>query len=119
MKLSEYKNEDALDLLADLLDPVSTIFSDTKLVKIVQGEGTKIQAIKYALKEYKKEIIEILSRLDGVEPKDYKASLPQMISELLELLNDKEMVGFFTQQGQQMDETSSGSAMENTKGKKM
>ena len=40
-KLSEYKNEDALDLLADILEPVAHIFADKDFVnklKIVEEE---------------------------------------------------------------------------------
>ena len=31
MKLTEYQNEDAIDLLADLIDPVINIFGDKEV----------------------------------------------------------------------------------------
>lgn len=117
MKLSEYKNEDALELLADLLEPVSYIFAD-KEVKRLFTSGTKIEAIRYILKEHSKKIIEILARLEGVEPKEYNANIAKMTASLLDILNDEELISFFTLQEQTTEETPSGAVTEITKGKK-
>ena len=43
-KLSEIKGEEALDTLADLLDPVSDVFSDEKFAEYIR-KGKKLQAI--------------------------------------------------------------------------
>lgn len=118
MKLSEYKNEDALDLLADLLEPVATLFSDEKLVSLIKGGGTKLEAIKYALKEHKGSIVEILARLDGKEPKKYEGNIITMTKSLIEITNDEELMSFFTSQGQTTEKKSSGSVTENTEEEK-
>lgn len=117
MKLSEYKNEDALDLLADLLDPVAHIFADEE-VKRIFTTGTKIETIRYVLKNHSKRIIEILARLEGVEAKDYNANIAKMTASLLEILNDEELIGFFTSQELTEEKIPSGSVTEITKERK-
>jgi len=113
MKLTEYKNEDALELIADILEPTSKLFSDEKLTKLIKN-GTKIDAIKYALKKHKSSIIEILARLDGVEPKKYEGNIVTITQNLLEIANDEELLSFFISQGQTTEKTSSGSVIANT-----
>lgn len=116
MKLSEYKNEDALDLLADIIDPVMAIMQDPGMAKVAR-QGKKIQIVKYALKNHSKEIIEVFARMEGVKPEEYKGNLISMTKGLLEMLNDEEMADFFTSQGLMNGATSSGPATEITEEK--
>lgn len=118
MVLSKLENEDALDLLADILEPTANVFSDETLIKLVRGGGRPIDAVKHALKNHKSEILEILARIDGVEPADYRGTIITMTRDLLEIMNDKELMSFFSSQGQTTVETSSGSATESTKAEK-
>lgn len=118
MKLSEYKNEDALDLLADLLEPTAKIFSDKELAEVVRNKGNKITACKVALKNNKKSILEILARLENVPVDKYECNIATVISKLLEIINDEVLADFFTSQSQQMVETSSGKATANTEEEK-
>ena len=43
-KLSEYKDEEALDLLADIIEPVAFIFSDSEFIETLQEN--KLAAIE-------------------------------------------------------------------------
>ena len=95
MKLSEYKNEQALDILADILEPAATIFSD-KEVKEAFGTGDKIKGIKTVIKTHKKEIIEILAVLDGVPVAEYECNVLTFPVKLLEILNDTDLTNFFS-----------------------
>lgn len=117
MKISQFENEDALELIADILEPTSILFSDDKLVKLIKGGGTKLEAIKYALKTHKASIIEILARLDGEDPKNYHGNIVTITKDLLEIANDEELISFFMLQGQATEETSSGSVTANTEEK--
>ena len=45
MKLSEYKNEDALDLLADLIEPAYVIMTDETFRDMI-GTANKMQMIR-------------------------------------------------------------------------
>lgn len=115
MKLSEYQNEDALDLLADLLEPISNFFTDKKFEKLFK-KGNRMEMIQYCLKSKgrQKDIIKILARLDGVPVKEYKANIFTLPIKIMELLDDEELVSFFVSQGFGMGNESSGSATENT-----
>lgn len=115
MKLTDYKNEDALDLLADILDPFSEILADKEIIKMFQDKNaTRIKAVQYLLKEHKKPILQIMARLDGVPVEQYEINLLDIPKKLLEILNDKELIDFFRSQGQTMAGGSFGSVTENT-----
>jgi hypothetical protein len=113
MKISEYRNEDALDLLADIIAPASAIIADPNFQKKVQTEP-KLTIVMYVLKNHKRSIVEILARLEGKTVKEYDANIVQMTKSLLEILNDEELKDFFLSQGQMTDGAFSGSAMEST-----
>lgn len=113
MKLSEYKNEDALDLLADLLEPIGNISSDKAFIATI-NKSTRFEIAQYLLKNHKEDIITILARISGQKREEYSANAMQMLSQLLEVVNDKEFVDFFQSQGLKAIGASSGSVMENT-----
>lgn len=109
-KISEIKGEDALDVLADLLDPVSEICVDERVQNLIK-ERKKIKLATLILKEHKKSILTILAILEGVNPDEYKPSLAVLPVLVLQLLNDPDVVAVFRFAG---SENSSGSATENT-----
>lgn len=113
MKLSDYKNEDALDLLADLLDPVSAIMTDKGLQDVAK-KGDKMSLAKYVLKNKQPEVVQILARMDNKDVTEYNATLTEMFKQLLEILNDKVMLDFFASQAQNMASASSVSVTGNT-----
>lgn len=113
MKLSEYKGEKALDLLADLIEPAAAIMADKEITNAVRANLPKIKIVKAAIKNHKAEVIEILAILDGEDPKKYaeKVTLFTLPAKLLEIFNDPDLMNLFTLQGQKT-ETLSGSATE-------
>lgn len=116
MKLSDIKGEEALDVLADLIEPVAIIMADKKVSNIYNSGQPKINLVKYIIKNHKSRVVEILAILDRKDPKEYEKdmSLLTLPIKLLELLNDEELISVFQSQGQNMGQTSSGSVMENT-----
>lgn len=114
MKISEYRNEDALDLLADIIDPVSEIITDPAIQQMVKANN-RIKIVSYVLKKHKEPILKVLARIEGVSVSEYDASIMKMTRDLLEILNDKELANFFYSQGQTMGSAPSGSATETTK----
>ena len=109
-KLSEIRGEDALDVLADLLDPISEICTDKKVMELIK-EHKKMKLATLILKEHKKSILTILAILEGVSPDEYKPSLAVLPVLVLQLLNDPDVVAVFRFAGSGI---SSGSATENT-----
>lgn len=115
--ISEYENEEALDLLADIIEPAAEIFSDKEIANAARNGGNKITAVKAAIKNHKKAILEILARLEGTPVEEYKCNVLSLPNTILEILNDKELLDFFSKSIQQNTETSGGNATENTEEK--
>ena len=107
-KLSEYKDEEALDLLANIMEPVTEIIIDKEVVK--KFRKNKLSGITHAIKHHKRAVFECLAALNGVDVKDYHCNIISLPKAILEVINDKELIDFFGSQSQEMDEESSGSA---------
>lgn len=116
MRFIDAQNEEALDILADIIEPVSVVFNDAEIVKAFRG-GQNLKAVKIILKSYKTQVVEILARLEGVEPKDYKANIIKMTKSLLELVNNPDVLDFFSSFQQNEQVVSSGNVTEITQGK--
>ncbi len=114
MKLSEFKNECAVDVLADLLEPASAICSDAELVKAVR-EKPILKIAQIALKKHQKDVVEVLAIINGVSVDKFECTPVSILNDLLGVLNDTELVEFFILQGRTRAESNSGSAMESTK----
>lgn len=110
MKLSEIQGERALDVLADIIDPVSEIVNDDNVVKLINN-GQKLKAVKALLKEHKRSVITIMALLNGHDPETYEPKLLQLPIMVLEILNDPDLADLFTS-GDGV--TPSGSPMEST-----
>ena len=114
-KLSEYKGEEALLLMADILEPALIILRDSDFVKEARA-GKEATAIKVAIKNHTSEVMEILAIYNGMSVDAFReqcniASVPKMAMEIME---DKELIGFFTLQAQTVGETVSGGVSEST-----
>lgn len=111
-KISELRGEQALDVLADILEPAAEIMTDKNVVELVRSEQ-KLLAIKAAIKDHKKAVLTILAILDGENPYTYDPPLMVLPLKLIEMLNDPDVQAVFSSQGQKKGENASGSAMEN------
>lgn len=118
MKLSEYKGEDALDILADLIEPAAEIMTDPEITSAFRSGVSKSKIARLIIKGHKSAIISVLATLDREEPDEYakKMNLFTLPAKLVELFNDPELINLFTLQGQTMEKTSSGSATESIEG---
>lgn len=112
MKLSDFKGEKALDVLADILEPAVELMTDKEIIALFRS-GKKAKAVSTAIKNHKKAVISILAATEGVDPEDYQPNVLSLPAKLLEILNDQELMSLFQSQGPE-NKTSSGSAMENT-----
>lgn len=113
-KLSEYKDEEALDILADLLEPASEIMADPDFARAYRANN-RMGAVKVAIKNHKRCVMEILAILDGVPVEEYHCNIFSLPVKLLSILNDRALVTGFTSQVQEMtSDITSGPATENT-----
>ncbi len=118
MKISDFKNEEAIDLLADIMEPTARLLSNSKLKEAIKANKTKGEIIKLILKEGKAEIMEILAYLHREDPQKFKCTVVSITKDLFDILNDEDLKDFFTSQAQMMAKESSTSAMANTEEQK-
>lgn len=114
MRLSDYKNEEAIEVLADIIEPAAYIMADPEITKLFNSGKPKLLVVKYALKEHKQDVIEVIAALHRSKPEDLKFTMVSLIKDLLDLLNDPELLQVFTLQGQETDGEHSGAVMETT-----
>ena len=109
MRLSDFKGEKAVDILADMMNPASVIFKDEEVKKMFTKGSTYMDIGGYILKDHKSEILDIYEILMH-EPKE-NANPIKLIQLVMDIIEDDELTSLFTSQSQLM---SSGSATENT-----
>ena len=113
--LTEIKGDKALDLVADLLEPVTEIFSDEEVSKAYNV--SILNAIKVAIKNHKKAVKTIVALMNEEDPNTYEPNVVEIPAMLYQVVTDKEIQRLFTSQGQNLNENTSGSVTESTKGK--
>jgi hypothetical protein len=125
MKLSQIKGDRVIEVVADIIDPISNIATDKKAselfkrVKLPEGADPKefvVSRIRksapYLLKEHKSDIVAILAAVAGESYEAYaeKLTLVKLLEDFTELLNDEDFKAlFFSAQSV----NASGSASEN------
>ena len=115
MRLSEIKGEDAIEVIADIIEPIAIIAADKDFEKERKAKKPMLMLVKYVLKKHRQSVIEILAALDMKTVEEYLetvnvVSLPKQI---MEALNDPEVMSLFQSQSQ-TEKTSFGSVMEST-----
>lgn len=115
-RLSDYEGEEAIELWCDLADPMIEIFGDKKIANMMRAKKPKIIIAREIIKEYKKEVSEILLRIDDT-PINGLNILVRFVELLNEIGNDPTIKSFFGSLAENKEEITSGSAMVNTEGK--
>lgn len=120
-KLSDYKGEEAIDLLADIIEPMALILADKSIRAMVENKDEKVPIIKLVkplLKSHKKELIEILARVAEMPVEEYEKTISvfTLPIQVMDLINDPMVQSLFTSQSQTAvtSLTSFGSVTENT-----
>lgn len=116
MRLSEFENEDALDLLANIIEPAAEIMQDKKIVALVRSGKPVLYAVAEILRSHKKQAIEIVSALHKKKPGEYTFTAVSLTNDVIELMNDPEIQMVFTSQSPTATAEPSGSATESTEG---
>lgn len=112
-KLSDFQGEEAVDLWADLLDPISEILTDKEVASLANSNKPPIVIAKSILKNHKAEAEEILLRIDPA-PLNGLNIIVRLVAILAEIGASDELKSFFGYSVQaKTDNESSGSAMVN------
>lgn len=104
-------NEDALDFLADIIEPAARIFSDKKVQKAFQS-GNQVKAAKAILKGHDKDAMIIIAAADQTTPDKCRYSTLDLFKKLMDILNDKDIMDFLSSQAQMEESKPSGSVTE-------
>lgn len=90
-KILEARGDEALDVLAELLEPVGAIAADPEISKMMQtgGGGTMLDLARAMLKSHKAEVVQIMAVDDGVSPEKERGMLTALTipGRLLKLLS--------------------------------
>lgn len=113
--------EEALDLLAEIIDPLSVIFKDAEMMKeIGSREFTTLKKVQLLVRKHKSEVFQIMALIDGEDVKDYKPNVFTLPIRLNQLVSDERIVEalrqVFQSSPQREDSGSSGGVTENTEG---
>lgn len=112
-KLSDYKGEEAIELWANILDPVIEIVGDKEIAGMIRAKAPIIVVARKAIEEYRKEVSELLLAIDST-PLDGLNIVTRLASVINEIGNDEEIKSFFGLSAGKTGEIPSGSATENT-----
>jgi hypothetical protein len=113
VKLSEFKDERAIETLADVMEPVCAICADEKVGEMAKSGTPKLKLISYVLKNHAAEVKTCMAILDGENPEEYHCNMLTLPKKLLEILNDSDFMQLFTSAETEGGAKSSGSASEN------
>lgn len=111
MKLSEIKGKQTLDVVADLIVPVSNIAMDDDMRRLLERSKvpdgmTKTEAAANRLKSiapglikaHKDDVIDILATVNMADRDEYERNLNlvTLMGDFIELVNDEDFLGFFS-----------------------
>lgn len=118
-KLSEFKDDEAMDVLVEILEPSANLIKNNKFKLAIRGDKekkikpNKMQAIKIAITENRKDVVKIMATLNETPVEEFHYNLLTLPKMLVEMFNDKELIDFFQYRGETDLEIPSGSATEN------
>jgi len=116
-RLSDYKGEEAIDLWADLLDPLSEICTNKEIKKAVESGESRISVARTVLQECRSEAVRLLERIDP-EPLNGLNIITRLVGVLSEIGQNEDVRSFFGYASQTgTDDGFSGSVMGNIGGK--
>ncbi len=115
MKLSEIKGERAIEVIADLIEPIANIATDKECadlfsVKPVKDEDKKVTARKHLVKKvplllklHKRDVIKIIATLDGKSVDDMNVF--SITAALIGFVQDEALIELFTSAARSVEKT--------------
>jgi hypothetical protein len=92
--LSEYKDEECLDILAEILDPINKIAKDKSVKKAYESEDM-LKLAKAIIKRHKTEVVKILATLDNKKVEDYHYNFITLMQDVINIISDEVLLDFF------------------------
>ncbi len=108
MRLSDFKDEQGIEVVAKLLSPIGNIAADKELAALREHHRHMGDFASALLQRHSRDVMDILAILDGKDPADYHCTAGSVLLGVLDLLSDPELMALFGLQRQ--TPASSGSA---------
>lgn len=93
-KLSDYQGEAAIELWADLLEPINNILADKDVEAVIKSGKSKMIIAKEILKKHPAEAKDILLRIDPSPLNGFNIVL-RLVAVLADIGSNDEIKGFF------------------------
>lgn len=107
MKISKLQGEDAIDVLAELLEPITEIACDKEFERLYKSKPL-VFAAKHCLKHHKKSVLKILALVNCEDPDYFSPKFWELPKMLIDVLSDEDVKSLFiSQQMSNLDDTSS------------
>ena len=107
MRLSDFKDEKAIEVVADLLVPIGNIVANPAN-KEAQSGGNLLALAASMLKNNASDVKAMLAILNGANPDEYTCTAATVMRDVINMLGDPELLQLFGLQSQ--TSTSAGSA---------
>lgn len=114
MRLSELKGEQAVEAMADLMEPLSVLLTDKEVIRLTRENAPKLQIVRALLKASPKAVIDIIAIINQEDRETYNPNTFEITKCLIDFLNEPEVSSLFFSQKQRAEVTQSGSATEDT-----
>lgn len=111
MRLSDFRDEQALEVIAKLLEPVGAIAANER--NAAARSGGVFGFASALLHNNPREVLAVFAILNGKEPEEFHCSAADVLFDLVDLLNDPELLTLFGLRSRTT--ASSGSVSANTK----
>lgn len=111
-KLSDFKDEKAVVVVAQLLEPIIAIVTNPENGKF-KDEQNGFKMFSGFLTNSPRAMMQIFAILSEQDVETYHCDGVEVTKNLMTLVSDSRLIELFTSQGQTGDATSSGSASEN------
>ena len=112
-KLSDFKDEKAIVVVAQLLEPIMTIVTNPEIGKL-KDEHNGFKMFSGFLANSPRSMMQIFAILSEQDVETYHCDGVEATKNLMTLVSDSRLIEFFTSQGQTGDAKSSGSVAGNT-----
>lgn len=112
-KLSDFKDEAAIVVVAELLSPIMTIFTNPKNQEL-KNEKNAFAMFGGFFKNSPRAMMDIFAILSEEDPATYHCDGIDVAKNIVSLVSDQKLIELFVSQGQTGDAISSASVSENT-----
>ena len=112
MRLSEFKDEKGVEVVAKLLVPIGNIAADKEMAGIQKDSRNVGDFASLLLQRHTQDVMTMLAVLNDQDPADYPCNAATVLVDVFNMISDPELMMLFGLQRQ--TPASSGSASENT-----